>query len=281
MCRSSRKRTLWPAPWSLVAGAVLAVLIALTSYALLAYALSRDPGVDVSAYWGAAERLKMGGTLYAPGAANASDLYRYAPWFAAAWIPFTYLPRDAVTAGWVAVMVAASLLSTLPLLRHGPAGWAAFALFTPLQLVGAVFGNVQPLLVLLLMWGVERRAGPLWIALAASLKIVPVLLAVVYLGRGEMRRAALTLGLTALLWAPALAFDLSGYSTDPGPNQTSLAGVSLLVFVPVVLLAVAGTLAAARSRYAWLTGGLAVVASLPRLLQYEIGFVLVGLNRRR
>ena len=83
----------------------------------------------------------------------------------AAWIPFTYLPREAVTAAWTGLMFAAAFASCVPLLRRGPTGWAAFALFGPFQFEGAMYGNVQPLLVLMLMWGVERRAGPLWIAL--------------------------------------------------------------------------------------------------------------------
>ena len=261
--------------------AALAVLVALASYALLTYAVSRGLGSDVSAYWEAAQRLRSGEPLYLAGAANAPDLYRYAPWFAAVWIPLTYLPRDAVTAGWIGLMFAAALISTLPLLRRGPAGWAAFAIFAPTQIEGAVFGNVQPLVVLVLLWGVERRAGPLWIALSASLKAVPLLLAIVYAGRGEWRRAALTMGLTALLVAPAFLFPLGGYSTDPGPRQTSLAGVSLLIFIPVAAAAIAATWILARTRFGWLAGGLAMILSLPRFLDYEIGFLLVGLSRRR
>jgi hypothetical protein len=260
--------------------AVLAVLLALTSWALLSYALSQVPGSDVSAYWNAAERLRAGEPLYVASAANASDLYRYAPWFAAAWIPLTYLPRDAVTVGWVGLMFAAALISTVPLLRRGPAGWAAFALFAPYQIEGAMYGNVQPLLVLMLLWGVERRAGPLWIALGASLKAVPLLLAVVYAARGEWRRAALAAGLTILLVAPTFLFDLSGYSTAVGPRQESLAGVSYFLFVPVAVAAVAASWILARTRFGWLAGGLAMVLSLPRLLDYESAFLLVGLSRR-
>jgi hypothetical protein len=144
-----------------------------------------------------------------------------------------------------------------------------------------MYGNVQPLLVLILMWGVERRGGPLWIALAASLKGVPLLLAVVYAGRGEWRRAALAAGLTVLLVAPALLFDLSGYSTASGPRQESLAGVSLLLFIPVAAAAIAAAWLLARTRFGWLAGGLAMVLSLPRLLDYESAFLLVGLARRR
>ena len=139
---------------------------------------------------------------------------------------------------------------------------------------------MQPLLVLLLMWGVERKAGPLWIALGASLKAVPILLAVVYAGRGEWGRAALAAGLAALLVAPAFLFDLTSYSTAVGPRQESLAGVSLLLFVPVAALAIAATCLLARTRFGWLAGGLAMVLSLPRLLDYESAFLLVGLARR-
>jgi len=260
----------------------LAVLIALTSYALLTYALARPVGVDVTAYWNAAERLRDGETLYAAGAANASDLYRYAPWFAFAWIPLTYLPFEAVVSAWVGLMVAASLISTVPLLRLGPTGWAAFAFFLPLQLQGAVFGNVQPLLVLALTWGVNRRSGPIWIALGASLKAVPLALALVYAGRGEWRRAAIASGLTALLVAPMLLFDLSGYSTAPGPNQNSLAGVSPFLFIPIAIASLVLTYRLARTRYRWAAGAFAMIATLPRLLSYEATFMLVGLaNGRR
>jgi hypothetical protein len=147
----------------------LVVLFSLMAYALLSYALSREFGSDVAAYWGAAVRIRAGEPLYAAGAANASDLYRYAPWFAYAWVPLTFLPRDLVTVAWVGLMGLAAIASTLPLIRHGLAGTAAFALFAPLQIQGAIFGNVQPLLVLMLLWGVERRSGPLWIAVGASL----------------------------------------------------------------------------------------------------------------
>jgi hypothetical protein len=254
----------------------IALLFALTSYALWTYALRRDFGSDVAAYWGAAERIRAGGPLYVAGVANASDLYRYAPWFAYAWVPLTYLPRELVTAAWVGLMIVAAVASTAPLIRHGFAGTAAFALFAPLQVEGAVYGNVQPLLVLILMWGVERRSGPLWIAIGASLKAVPILLALVYAGRGEWLRAGLALLLTALLVAPAFLFDLSGYSTQPGPGNMSLISVTAVLYV-IVALAMAGlAFVAARSPYRWVAGALAMLAALPRVLTYEISFLLVG-----
>ena len=254
----------------------VALLVALMAYALLTYAVSREFGSDVAAYWGAAERIQDGEPLYVAGVANASDLYRYSPWFAYAWVPLTFLPRQLVTDAWVGLMLVAAHASTLPLLRRGLPGMAAFALFAPLQVQGAIFGNVQPLLVLMLLWGVERRSGPLWIALGASLKAVPLLLAIVYAGRGEWLRAGLALLLTAVLVAPAFLFDLSGYSTQPGPGNMSLISVTSVLFVAVALGMSVLAFVAARSRYRWVAGSLAMIAALPRFLTYEISFLLVG-----
>jgi lysylphosphatidylglycerol synthetase-like protein (DUF2156 family) len=140
-----------------------------------------------------------------------------------------------------------------------------------------MFGNVQPLLVLMLLWGLERRSGPLWIAVGASLKAVPFLLAIVYAGRGEWRRAGMAALLTAVLVVPALLFDLSGYSTQPGPGNMSLISVGGPLYLAVAVAMTALAFAAARSRYPWLIGALAMIAALPRMLTYEISFLLVGL----
>jgi hypothetical protein len=254
----------------------VALLLALMAYALFTYALNREFGSDVAAYWGAAERIRAGEPLYVAGVANASDLYRYAPWFTYAWLPLTFLPRDVVTVAWVGLMLAAAVASTLPLLRHGLAGTAAFALFAPLQVQGAICGTVQPLLVLLLRWGGERRSGPLWIAIGASLKAVPLLLALVYAGRGEWIRAGLSLVITAVLVTPAFLFDLSGYSTQPGPGNMSLISVASALWVAVAIAMTGLAVVAARSPYRWLAGALAMIAALPRFLTYEISFLLVG-----
>lgn len=256
------------------------LLFALMAYALSTYALSREVGADVAAYWGAAERVRAGEPLYVAGAANASDLYRYAPWFAYAWVPLTYLPREAVTMAWVGLMVVAAIVSTVPLVRHGLAGTAAFALFAPLQVEGAVFGNVQPLLVLMLMWGVERRSGPLWIAIGASLKAVPFLLALVYAGRGEWGRAGLAVLLTAVLVAPMLLFDLAGYSTQPGAGQMSLISVAPQLYLAAAITMAGVAFARARTRYRWVVGAVAMIAALPRFLTYEVSFLLVGAAER-
>lgn len=261
--------------------AVVATLIALAAWTIFNNAAARSTGSDMDAYWEAAIRLRNGEPLYRPGNPTDSDLYRYAPWFAAAWIPLTLLPKEVVLLGWMSLCLGAAIASVAPLAREGLAGWGALVFLLPFQLDGAAFGNVQPLLVLMLLWGAPRRSGPLWIALGASLKGAPLVLAVVYAGRGEWRRAAVTVGLTAALVAPMLLFDLSGYSTEVGSGQLSPMQWSPVVWVAVVLVATAATYRLARTRYAWLAGGVAMFFALPRSFLYQISFVIVGLARDR
>lgn len=268
-------------PRTFLVAALASVLIALVAWTELNRALNVNIGSDMDAYWEAALRLRDGEPLYRPGSETDSDLYRYAPWFAALWVPLTYLPKDAVFVAWMTVLVAAAILSVAPLAREGVAGWAVLAFLLPFQLEGAAYGNVQPLLVLWLVWGAPRRSGPLWIALGASLKVVPIVLAVVYAGRGEWRRFTVTLAITALLVAPMLFFDLSGYSTEIGSGQMSLMQVSPVLFWAVLLATVGMTYRLARTRYAWLAGSTAMVAALPRFLLYQLGFLLVGTARDR
>jgi hypothetical protein len=265
----------------LLVAPIVAVLIALAAWTEFGHAASLVSGSDMDAYWEAAHRLRDGEPLYRPGIETDSDLYRYAPWFAAAWIPLTYLPKEAVLLGWMTLCSTAAVASVAPLAREGLAGWAALVFLLPFQLEGAAFGNVQPLLVLMLLWGAPRRSGPLWIALGASLKGAPLVLAAVYAGRGEWRRVLLTLGLTAALVAPMLLFDLSTYSTEVGSGQLSPMQWSPIVWGGAALAAMGLTYRLANTRYAWLAASVATMLALPRFLLYQISFVIIGLARER
>ncbi|MEP7040309.1 MAG: glycosyltransferase 87 family protein, partial [Chloroflexota bacterium] len=142
-------------------------------------------------------------------------------------------------------------------------------------LVGiSAVGNVQPLLVATLMWTVERRSGPLWVGVASSLKIFPLLFVAVYLGRREWRRAAVALAVAAALWAPALLYDLRGYTTDAG-QAASLVAVPV-AWVVVIGVGVVQALRLARTRFAWLAAATTVVVSLPRLFVYDVTYLMVG-----
>jgi hypothetical protein len=228
---------------------------------------------DAAAYWNAALRLREGEALY-PLLTNvdASEVYRYAPWFAWATVPFIFLPVQLAGALWSLVLLAASAVALVPLVRAR--AWLLVALFAPILIGISAVGNVQPLLVAALVWGVDRRGGPLTIGLAASLKIFPILFAAVYLGRREWGRAAAALAITAALWAPALLYDLRGYATDAG-QAASLYAFPFLWAV-VVGVGIGLTLRLAQSRFAWLAAATTVLVSLPRLFVYDVTFLMVG-----
>lgn len=235
---------------------------------------------DIGAYWNAALRLREGGPLYPPaGDVNASEVYRYAPWFAYAWIPLTYLPRWLVDAGWSIALVAASIAVMLPALQLRSRMAVAFtAIVGSFLILISSRGNVQPLMIVALVFGVERRSGPLWIALCASLKATPLLYALVYAARGEWKRFIAAVGLTAVLVLPMAFFGLDGYTTDPGFSH-SLYYVSPLLFwiVAATSVAIAIYVAWRHRPWAWLAASVAVLLCLPRYFPYELTFLFVGL----
>jgi hypothetical protein len=228
---------------------------------------------DASAYWNAALRLRAGEALYPPALiAEASEVYRYSPWFAWAAVPFTFLPAQLAGALWSLILLAASAVALIPLVRTR--AWLPVALFAPILVGISAVGNVQPLIVAALVHGVERRGGPLAIAAAASLKVFPLLLALVYAGRQQWLRFGTAVVLTALSWAPAMLYDLSNYPSQAG-RAVSLFSVPVLYFV-VGGLAIGATLALARTRWAWLTAAVTVTLTLPRLFVYDATMLMVG-----
>jgi hypothetical protein len=77
----------------------------------------------------------------------------------------------------------------------------------------------------------------------------------------------------ALLWAPALFYDLTGYVTEPG--QAGLFG-STLVWSVVAVGAVLMAAWLARTHYGWLSAAGAVVLAAPRFFIYDVTYLLVG-----
>lgn len=228
---------------------------------------------DAGAYWEAALRLRAGEPLY-PAITNveASEVYRYAPWFAWLTVPFTFLPVQLAGALWSAVLVVASGAAVLPLVRER--AWLAVAFFWPILIAISAGGNVHALLIAMLMIGLPRRSGPLWLALAASLKAFPLLYVLVYLGRREWVKVAATAVFTAVLTVPMLLYDLSQYPATPG-----FAG--LLISNPAVYavaVAVAGIAALrwAATRWGWLAASVTVALALPRFFLYDVTFLMIG-----
>ena len=228
---------------------------------------------DMNAYWDAGVRLRQGQPLFPPVTdVLASEVYRYSPWFAWMWAPITLLPRELVNVLWSVVLLAASVAAVVPMARRR--AWIGVTFFLPILVGISAGGNVHALLVAALVLGVERRSGPLWIGVAASLKLFPILFALTYLGRRQWWRAAATALIAALLLAPFALYDLTNYVTTAG-------GAALLWDWPVVYAVAVGAsivaaLAFARTRHGWLASSVAVVLALPRSFLYDVTWVMVG-----
>ena len=110
--------------------------------------------------------------------------------------------------------------------------------------------------------------------MAASLKIFPLLLALVYAGRGQWGRFGAAVLLTALLWAPVLLYNLDNYAVEAG-KAASLYSLPILYFV-VAAVGVGVTLTLAPTRFGWLAAATTVVVTLPRLFVYDVSFLMVG-----
>ena len=260
------------AAWLAVVAILLSIAISAALFAIGSWTLE-----DMHVYLDAAHRLRDGETLYST--TNPLAAYQYAPWWAAAWVPLTFVPEPVVSVGWSAVLIASSFLSVRPLLKHpGRTAQTLVLLMLPILLFSSArSGNVQPLIIAGLVTGLERRWGPVAIAAAASLKAFPLALALVYLGRGEWLRFILTLLITAALVGPMLLFDLSQYTVD-GPRAGTLYHISPLLWAAPVagLVVVTILLARRRSVHAWLAAAATVVVGLPRMLSYDITFLLAG-----
>jgi hypothetical protein len=249
---------------------VQAIVIGI-SISLIVFAVSDWKLSDASAYWNAGMRLRDGAPLYpAVTDVEASDVFRYAPWFAWLAVPFTFLPTVVAGALWSVILLGASALAIWPMGRRG--AWLQ-AMFFGAVLIGiSAIGNAQPVIVAMLVHGVERRSGPVWIALAASLKAVPLAFALVYLGRRQWLRFGFSCALTAVLAAPALLYGVENYVTDAG-HAALLFGEPALYF-GVVAVAVLLTIGLARSRWAWLAAGVTAALALPRFFMYDVTFLV-------
>jgi len=256
-------------------------LLAAYGLAVLLEALATWTLADMDAYWNAAVRLRHGEALF-PLVANewAPDTYRYAPWFAVAWIPLTYLPKALVEVCWGSLLVASVGASIWPLARRRSMASVALAVLLGAHLLAiASGGNVHPLVVAALVHGVNRRSAPLWIALAASLKAFPAVYLLVFAVRGEWRKAIGGVAVFAALVLPLALVDLKAYPSSV-PRGSAIFEIGILVWLGTFAVAaiISVLTARGRSRWTWPAASLAVILGSPRLFFYDLTYLLVGLN---
>lgn len=273
MVPTPRRRLTRPA--RLARTVALAICLAWLGYVLASWLVAWNPA-DAGAYYDAAVRLAAGADLYAPMHPDAHEVYRYAPWFAAAWIPLTWLPRDVALHAWSLAMLACSAVAVWPLVRLGTHASVALGVLLGAFLAEtSMFGNAHPAVVALLVAAAARPAMPIAVGVAASIKLVPLLFAAVWLARGAMRPTVLALATTAILWAPVLLFDLSGYELSPGTGLLSVYAASPVLWA---VLAVASILGAAiavirGSRWTWVAVALVMFLAPPRVALSYLAFL--------
>lgn len=249
------------------------------AYTLASWFLAWNPA-DARAYYLGAERLRDGVGLYPAVNPEAHEVFRYAPWFAVAWLPLTLLPIDVATHAWSLAMLACAGLAGIPVARLG--GRAAIvlsALMVALLAETAMFGNAHPLVVAVLSWTIVRPSAPLWVGVATSIKLAPILFVAGWMGQGRWRDALIAMGAAAVLFAPMLLFDLSSYVTTPGTGLLSIYAASreLWAVLAVAALAVVGWLAWRRSAYVFVAAGAAMFLVPPRVSTAYLAFLLPAL----
>ena len=254
---------------------IVAVLVGMAAN-LIVFAIRDWPLGDMDVYLEAARRLRDGEPLYVPGDV-AVDSYWYAPWYAALWVPLTYLPREIVAIGWSALLLIASAAVSLLVWRAAPSGRILALFVGPALFAVSAGGNVQAPMLLALIVGLHRRWGPIAIAAAASLKFAPLLLALVYVARREWWRAGASLAFSAALLIPSylMGITAAGVQSDAAP---SLIAVSPILYGAVIVASALLVFVVPR-RFAPLAASAGAVLALPRLFVYDVTMVGVGAAR--
>lgn len=188
--------------------------------------------MDIDVYWEAGERMSAGGaSLYAESEdpANAVGHYIYPPLFAALFAPLTWLPRGAGYALWGLAQLA--MLAAGFRMARGAAGLergsAPFYLLMGVSVFGAVWTNLQEGQVNLLL--VMILAGGLWLmlkgrcvrggllfAVAAHLKVVPIVLLPLLIAQKRFKAAGAMAGGVVLLWLVPLVYTVPAFGLGQG-----------------------------------------------------------------
>jgi len=243
--------------------------------------LLTDPLADVHAYYDAGARLNAGQPLYVqPAGVDEAAFYRYPPLLAILFRPLALLPFGVAAAIWM-VAIGMSLVVTLLRidLRRPVTLFVVCALALPIGW-SVVIGQAQVAVTMLLAIGM-----PWSVALAANLKVFPILVAVWWLGRREwhcLRRLVVWLvifGVLQLVLEPAGMLAYPGFlRLDQVGSVISLSPYALSPWLWAALLAAGLALAlwAAPRPYGWAVAVAVSVLASPRLLLYQISSLIAG-----
>lgn len=248
--------------------------------------LTMDPLADARAYYDAGARLNAGQPLYPADAdTNAAEFYRYPPLFAILFRPLAMLPYETAAAIWAAIVVGAFVATLYVIGLRRRETWIAVAVLgMPIAWTLAV-AQAHAVVTLLLALG-----SPFGIALAAHLKLFPVLAAVWFIGRRDWRGLGallawlVALGVIQLVLEPrgtldfvrALGLEWVGQVRNISPYAVSPALWAVLFVAGVVV-----ALRLAPTRWGWAAAVALATLTPPRLLSYMLMGLLAGLRPDR
>lgn len=264
----------------------LAVIGAAAGIAVAWMHVTGDPLADARAYFDAASRLNAGEPLYPEGIDPSSNrIYLYPPLLAVLLRPLALLPYEWFALAWELVVVASFVLLLRRLGVRRRATWIAVGLLgVPIGWALAVAQAHVPMTLLMAI-------GQPWsIAIAANLKLFPVLIVLWWLGRREWESVAafavwtMLLVLAQALLAPdgtlayfqSIGFDQIGEVRNISPFALSPVAWVVLLFVGCAVIVVS-----ARSRWGWAIAVTIATLAPPRLLVYMLTSLLAAVRQPR
>lgn len=245
-----------------------------------------DPLADAHAYYEAATRLNNGQPLYPANLdPNGNHIYLYPPLLAIALRPLALLPFEWFALAWELIVVGAFVALVRYLGVRRRATWLAIGLLgVPIGWALTIAQAHVPMTLLLAL-------GQPWsIAIAANLKLTPVLIAIFWLGRRDFQSFFAFLVWTGLLvlaqillapdatfaYFQAIGFDEVGQVRNISPYAQSP-----VLWVGLVLVGALVTLALARTKWGWAAAVTFATLSPPRLLIYMLTGLLAALRAPR
>jgi hypothetical protein len=263
-----------------IAASVLGLLIGLDTLVLH---LRLDPLADVRAYYDAGTRLNAGLPLYIQTATTDDPgFYRYPPLLAIAFRPLALLPYETAALIWEGFLIVLFIGTLIRLGLRNEWTWIVTGWLAAPIAWSLVVGQAQVAVTFLVALG-----APWAIAVAGNLKILPVVVAIFWIGRRDWRAVGwfvawmVGLALFSFILEPTATVAFLGFSdlTQVGNVENrSLYALSHLLWAAFVVGLLAIALRYAPTRAGWPLAVTASVLISPRLLLYQLSTLQAGVR---
>jgi alpha-1,2-mannosyltransferase len=261
-----------------IVGAGLGLALGLQT---LVFHATTDPLIDLRVYYDAGMRLNQGQPLYDPAATASTGLYLNPPLLAILFRPLALLPFPVVAVLWQCLLLGAIALTIWRAGLRIEVALAACWLGLPIMWAVAI-GQVEPIITLLIALG-----SPLTLALAANIKVFPILVAVYWIARRDTKALMrLAIGGIVLIGfqfvvepAATLAwFQLTWLRPAFAVRSISPFAISPVLWLALVLVLVIVAFRFGRTRHGWALAVTLAVLAYPRLLAYQLMTLLAGVS---